>query len=354
MEGAKKQAGKTLAERLPGERVPSVGRGAVARMLLVAALLTLALNYVAVRLSPPAKRSFDGMVVERKWQLAGTSDAEIVVVGDSSGNFGADAAVLGSELGADAVNLCTYGRFQIRGAAWMLERVLDARERPPALVLVVLGARTFALSPDGFTFAQLPLGPLAFRGGSLAPALPARHALQFVAARALPLFAQSTSYGRALRTGEWEPDLSRLAIEDDGTARIPAANPRAVPRFADRTIAEYGAVEGDVPSSAERAAARALVRAADERGFDLVFATSPIWEEMATRPEHVAFEGRVRAFLEEACAVTERARVLPGDAPRFSADELENPFHVTPDAAGTYSKEVARRLRALGLPRAAR
>ena len=69
---------------------------ALVLLLVGAALVVLAVNALAVRLSPASERTFDGMVVERKWKLAGEGapDGGVVVIGDSSGNFGVDAAVL--------------------------------------------------------------------------------------------------------------------------------------------------------------------------------------------------------------------------------------------------------------------
>ena len=40
-------------------------------LLVGAALAVIAVNALAVRLSPASERTFDGMVVERKWELAG-------------------------------------------------------------------------------------------------------------------------------------------------------------------------------------------------------------------------------------------------------------------------------------------
>ena len=339
---------KTLPQRLPGEGVPETSSRAVAWVIAIAIVLVLAVNQLVVKFSPRGTRSFDGKVVDTKWDLAsaGKSGGAVIVIGDSSGNFGVDAAVLGKELERPAYNLCTYGRFQVRGASWLLDEALRTADAPPKLVLVVLGARTFALSPDGFTFAQIPIGvrKSVFGGG-----LDLVQSLEFLVDRTLPLFTQSTTIGNALRTGVWRPDLSRLVIEEDGTGRIPAPNPKALPPFAERTVEEYQAVKGAVPSERERAAISDLVSDAEAGGYDLVFVPSPIWEEFQERDEHLRFHRRIWDFLEEACGTSDRAHVLPGAAQTFPAAVMENPFHLIPSAAEQYTLELAHRIRSLQL-----
>lgn len=338
-------------ERLPGEIEPPTTRRGLGVSLVVMAALVLGVNALVAVLSPRATRTYDGRMVDAKWRLAseGGPGGDVLVVGDSSGNFGVDATVLAGELGVPARNLCTYGRFQVTGAGWLVDRAIETAEAPPALVVAVFGARTFVLEADGFTMAQMPLRPLEWRSRAPHVGLGAVDALRFTAARAFPLFTQSASIGRCLARWEWRPDLSRLVIEDDGTGRLPAANPAAVPGFADRTIAEYEAHDGPVPTERERAAVRGLVADADARGYDLVFVTSPIWDGLVDRPAHVRMEARVTAFLEDACEASPRAHVLPGPAQIFPASAMENPFHLTPAPAAAFTRELAERLRSFGV-----
>ena len=346
----------TPHERLPGEiEPPATARGLVASLAVMVALV-LAVNALVVRASPRATRTYDGKMVDAKWRLAsaGGAGGGVLVVGDSSGNFGVDAAVLAGELGVPATNLCTYGRFQVTGAGWLVDRAIETADAPPALVVAVFGARTFVLESDGFTMAEMPLAPFEWLRRTPGVGLGPVDAMRFTVARAFPLFTQSSSIGRCLSRWEWRPDLSRLVIEEDGTGRIPSANPDGVPRFADRTIAEYEAHEGPVPSERERAAVRGLVADADERGYDLVFATSPIWDGLVDRPEHARMEARIVEFLEEACAASPRAHVLPGPAQTFPASVMENPFHLTTASSAEFTRELSARLRSFGVAPGAR
>jgi hypothetical protein len=93
------------------------------------------------------------------------------------------------------------------------------------------------------------------------------------------------------------------------------------------------------------------VRDAEERGYDVVFVDGPVWSGLAEREEHAAFLARIHSFLDEVCATSERATRLPGGLQTFEASDMENPFHLVGEAPERYTRELAARLRALGLPR---
>jgi len=341
-------------DRLAGEREHATGAKAFGLLLALVAVLVLGVNAAAIRLSPVSERTFDGRTVAAKWELAsaGAPAGGIVIIGDSSGNFAVETTVLEERLGVEARNYCTYGRFLNLGAAWFLDRALEGAEAPPAVVLVVMGSRTFALEADGFTFASIPAAFGDWSARIPYVALPVAEALQFAAARLFPLYAQHRSFEGGIRKGLWHIDGSRLPIGPGGTSVLPRAYPNGVAPFAEKVLGELADMgQGPVPSARDRAAMRGLVRAADERGFDLVFVDGPVWEGLADREEHRAFLARVHGFMDEICEGSERAQRLPGGLQVFPSDVMENPFHLTGPAAAVYSAELAARLGELGLPR---
>ena len=341
-------------DRLASEHEHAVGAGAFGALLALVAAVVLGVNAAAIRLSPVSERTFDGRTVAVKWDLAGDGAPAggVAVIGDSSGNFAVSTDVLEEQLGVPARNYCTYGRFLDLGAGWFLDHALESGSAPPSLVLVIMGTRTFALEADGFTLAQIPAPIGGWSGRIPFMGLPAVEAFQLVAARLFPLYAQHRSFEAGIRKGLWRIDGSRLPIGAGGTSVLPRAYPDGVAPFAEKVLGEFAAMgDGPIPSVRDRQAIRGLVRAAEERGFDLVLVDGPVWEGLATREEHQAFLGAVHAFMDEACAGSERARRLPGGLQRFPKEVMENPFHLTAGAAAEYSEELARRLSELGLPR---
>lgn len=334
-------------DRLAREEEHGTTPRALALLLVGVLAVVLLVNALAVRVSPASVRTYDGMVVDAKWTLAGKGAPEggVVVIGDSSGNFAVDAGVLAEELGVPAINLCTYGRFQVSAAAWFLDEALESGGTP-STVLVVYGSRTFALDPGGNELAQVPIAPFEWSSRLPRAGLDAKRAAEFLRARVAPLFDQAPSFEASALSGRWEVDPDILRVEANGTTRLPRAYPSGVAPFAERFMDELAKVEGPVPSERERRAVRALVADAEERGYDLVFVDGPIWEGLEPNPEHREFLSGIHAFLDEACAGSERARRLDVPLQTFPATELENPFHIVPDAARRFSARLAEQLQA--------
>ena len=341
-------------DRLAGEREHATGAKAFGLLLALVAVLVLGVNAAAIRLSPVSERTFDGRTVAAKWELAsaGAPAGGIVVIGDSSGNFAVETTVLEERSGVEARNYCTYGRFLNLGAGWFLDRAWRAprRRRRSYWWSWDLGRSRWRRtgSPSPAFPRRSGIGPTRIPY----VALPVAEALQFAAARLFPLYAQHRSFEGGIRKGLWQIDGSRLPIGPGGTSVLPRAYPNGVAPFAEKVLGELADMgQGPVPSARDRAAMRGLVRAADERGFDLVFVDGPVWEGLADREEHRAFLARVHGFMDEICEGSERAQRLPGGLQVFPSDVMENPFHLTGPAAAVYSAELAARLGELGLPR---
>ncbi|MEM9379688.1 MAG: hypothetical protein AAGB93_07025 [Planctomycetota bacterium] len=341
------------ANRLASEAAHPVDARRLAAMLVLALAATLGANALAIRLSPISERKHDGRIVQAKWDLAseGIPAGGIAVTGDSSGNFAVVAEILEAELGRPARNYCTYGRFLAIGAGWFLDRAIERSDGPPALALVVLGSRTYALPSDGFTFPQVPIGFGSWRTRAPRVPLTPLETFQFAAARLLPLYAQHRSFENGIRRGRWSIDPTVLPISERGDTVLPRAYPDGVAKFAEKVLGEIASMEGPVPSERERAALAGLVRDAEDRGYDVVFVDGPIWSGLAARPEHAAFLGDAHAYLDEICATSGRAWRLPGPLQTFEPAEMENPYHLVRPAAERFTAELVRRLETLGLPR---
>ncbi|MEM8711044.1 MAG: hypothetical protein AAGG01_08835, partial [Planctomycetota bacterium] len=236
-------------ERLADEPEHRATSGGVFVTIALAFVAVVAVNAWAVRWSPASARSYDGLIVANKWELAskGLEPGGVAVVGDSSGNFAVVASKLGEGLGAPAVNLCTFGRFIVTGARWSLDQLVASSAEPPALALVVLGTQTFVKDVDGFTYGQMPV---SVADASAGPAgLSPRDSLQFAVARYFPLFAQSSGLSKAIRNQQPSVDLSGLVIDPDGSAVLPYVQPDKIePHAREKAIPEILAHEGPVPS----------------------------------------------------------------------------------------------------------
>ena len=190
-----------LHERLPDEHEHPTNGARVAITLVMVVAAVLGVNAWAIQKWPTKTRTADGIIVNRKWELASSGDAAggVVAVGDSGGNFAVVGSVLAEPLGATVVNLCTYGRFGMIGARWMLDRAVSSADEPPVLALVVIGTQTLVKEPVGFNFAQIPVTLSVAAGTSVG--LPYGELAEFAISRVVPLFSESVSFGNLIRFG---------------------------------------------------------------------------------------------------------------------------------------------------------
>jgi len=333
-------------ERLAGEG-PRVGspRGVILTLLLALAVTALG-NAAALSLSNPPWLSPDRRIIGTKFQLLREHAADVVIIGDSSAAFGVNTTVLGAELGASALNLATFGRFELAGSAWTLDEYL-ARHPAPKVVVAMHGARTWWLEASGYDLAQLPLEAGYWTRRPPTRSVDAHTLGEFALDRWVPLYTQHTSFARALRGGGLGVP-ERPAIGADGTMALGDeearwANPEA---FLTRTVLPELAERAPGVPERQRRAAEALAERAAREGFDLVFVSAPCWDALAAVPEHVAVIEESERFLAELAARAPRVHLLSGERRHFARDEVENPYHLRDRAAEVYTRGLAAALRA--------
>ena len=141
-------------------------------------------------------------------------------------------------------------------------------------------------------------------------------------------------------------------MDPDGSSSILPNRWSNIPDYVKKkAIPEIKAHEGLIPTVRDRENIERMIQDADSRGYDLVFVDGPIYQGMVGQPAQVALTRQFHEYIDAVCATSERAWHLPGPTQTFEAAEMENPFHLLRPAALRYSKELARRLRGLGLPR---
>lgn len=340
-----------LHERLPDESEhPATGAG-VGIILVLTIAVVLGVNAWAIQKWPTKTRTYDGIIVDRKWELAsgGAAAGGVVAVGDSGGNFAVVGSVLTESLGISVTNLCTYGRFVMTGARWMLDQAVASADEAPALALVVIGTQTLVKNPSGFTFAQLPVSLKSAHATSAGVSY--SELAQIATSRVLPLFTESVSFGDLIRSGK-TADPSQLPMDPDGSSSLVSNEWSDIPEYVEKTaIPEIKAFGGPIPSIRDRENIERMIQDADSRGYDIVFVDGPIYNGMVGLPEQVELTRKFHEYIDAICATSERAWHLPGPLQTFEAAEMENPFHLMRPAALRYSAELGERLKAMGLPR---
>ncbi len=349
-------------ERLVDEHEHATSGLKLALLLGLTIAAVLGVNAWAIKKSPVETRTYEGLTIAKKWELAsaGAPAGGIVVVGDSGGNFGVVGSVLTESFGVEAVNLCTFGRFVMTGPRWMIDQAVESAEAPPALVLVIIGSQTLVKpTPDGFVLGQLPVSVETAAKGIAA--VTNTELGQVAVSRYAPLYVQSETMGGVFRDEKYPGpegiskfpiDPEALPIDPDGSSIILWNDPASLAPYTEKkALPEIRAHQGPIPTVRDRSAIERMIQDADSRGYDLVFVDGPIWNGLETKPEQIALVSQFHEYIDAICATSERAWHLPGPIPTFEAAEMQNPFHLMRPAALRYTAGVAARLQALGLPR---
>lgn len=283
-------------------------------------------------------------MIRSKWQSLRALDAPVdwLILGDSSGNQGLRPDVLERTLGGRARNFCTIADTLTLNDAWMLRKYLS-RFPPPKGVVVVHVYDVWRRSPSVAVLAQAPLSLTAWLDLRPRPPLDSSALIEWLAVRLLPIYSESLSLRELLR----RPTLRRPDLPvpgPDGFMATTEANPA---RVLDQKAGHLAFVRSTrfQMSEANRAGLEEMIRLAEEKGFDLWLAPSPMFAGLYREADFQAYYREEIAELEALSKLHPRLRLLLREPPLYSEAQMENADHVVGDAARAYSEVVASALR---------
>lgn len=271
-----------------------------------------------------------------------------LILGDSSGNQGLRPDVLERTLGGRARNFCTIADTLTLNDAWMLREYLS-RFPPPKGVIVVHVYDIWRREPNVSVLAQIPLSPARWIVLRPRPPLDAASVVEWLATRLLPIYSENLSLRELLRRPTLRrPDLP--APGPDGFMATTDANPA---RVLDQKAGHLAFVRSTRfrMSTANRAGLEEMIRLAEQKGFDLWLAPSPMFAGLYREADFQAYFREETAELESLSKLHPRLRLPLRKPPLYSEAQMENADHVVGDAARAYSEVVAAALRAAGAPR---
>jgi hypothetical protein len=328
---------------LPSESTPAAStRGTLRVVAAVLALLVLANLALALALHAWEQRNDPHVLVtagKRAAIIAMSPRPDLLVIGDSSGRFGADAAVLAAAAGGTGFNACAFGDLLLLNNLWMLEDLAAAGALPRTVVLV----HTLDLWPrEASTIAPwLDLAPdwrdRLRRLGVDAGGSTSRR-LRALAGRWLPLARDSHRARRML--DPFHTDQSRAIDLPSGHQLIPP-DPERVRRGA----ASYAANLAKRPwqvTEVNRKAMAALLALCAKHGVEVRFAHAPTVDVLARDPGFIAGLAAANAWLAGLEAAHPHFRVLRRDVHAVRAERMQNPDHLADLAAiAEYSQALA-------------
>lgn len=336
--------------QLTGETVGPSNPREVGKSLVLAALVLVVANVVALGFLRTSPQNRTYWLLEQKWKRldAQARPVDWLVVGDSSGNQGVRPDVWTAETGGTVLNLCTIGEMLALDDAWMVEDYVSRHGPPKGGVVVVhvydVWHRPATSALRGPLFARIPR-PWGF-WNTVTPkvSMSPLDAAGLLAAKYLPLYADNVTLANALLRGTW---FAPPHFEMDAAGYMPLRKPSPRVVEADAKLHLEFVRKAKFKPSQENVAALARLRElAEKHRFDLHLATSPLVEELAREPMWRRYYASVHAMLKQAAGDSKYVHLaLPRPVP-FPAAVMENADHLTHEAAERYTRLLAAEVKA--------
>ncbi len=332
-------------KRLTREIIAPTNRRHLVAIVIGALLLSAMLNFAAVWYLSIWSPNIGYLLIAAKWDMLRTmsSPADVLIVGDSSGNQGVDPDVIQSELGLSSVNLCTIGDALVLEGAWMIDDYI-ARYGPPKKVVVVHAYDIWARDGNISVLAQIP-GSWWRQKPDIE--LTPKQRVKVFLNRYVPIYTQPRSLGYVLQN-PWAAFRRELTLGPDGFMKEDTAEPRRVVQDAQVHL-QFVRGNGSVMSEWNRAALKRMVDLADRYQFDLYIANSPVYDSLYADSAFQAYFARVQAAITEIVAASDRVHYILNPPMTFPAAEMQSVDHVIYDGALKYTARIAAEIKYTGI-----
>jgi hypothetical protein len=310
-------------------------------------LLVVTCNFLVVPWLLTKSPNLAGWIIGYKWDLLQGLDkpADWLILGDSSCNQGVDPAVVETELGGDAINLCTIGDMLAVNDAWMLEWHI-AHYGAPRGVLLVHVYDTWHRSFKPVRMGSIPLSYRALR--RLGPPVKLRRSdlMSYLATRYFPLYANNMSLQYVLRLGDpGAPYLGATQVANtQGFLAAQDASPDHVRRDARSHVGWLNRTTQRKISADNARSLRQIAGLAERYDFDVYLATAPTYVGLAADPMFQRYYADLVTELAAFAPATGRVHLLL-DLATFPAESMQNADHLILEAAQAYTRRLTTAIR---------
>ncbi len=299
--------------------------------------------------------------VAYKWALLGESEpVDWLVLGDSTVNQGFDPRHLEEQTGLRGLNLGTIGNFGTIDDLWMLEEYLE-RHGPPKAVVVVHTYDVWIRRFHRPFLGRIPRARPLTRETKRAFKIKRKDRREIAINRYMRLYAERRSLRKSLKFAyldatRSEEEMAALRVSDrdlplrdpvmteTGYVEMCGAIPEVVRRDYRGHVKHVSSQKFEL-SGDNRRALEAMMRLADERGFELYIAPGPLYEHLPKKRAFKRYYASLQATLRELANQHPRAHFIEG-LKTFPEEQMQNADHITCDAAPIYTDWLTEQVKA--------
>lgn len=338
----------TKQPQLPQEILPSSTKLIQIFLTLLCPWLIFALANVGANLylkNFPENRGY--WVIQQKWSILMNLKQPVdwLVLGDSSCNQGVVPEVLETELSGKAVNLCTIGDSLVLNDAWMLSKYIKKYGAPKNIVIV----HVYDIWQREINWDVTSQTPLAWGyWNQLEPNfdLSFQEKKKVFLSKYIPLYSQSTSLKEVVRNSDRLFQSKDYSLNENGFMGATESNSGEVEKDTQGHINEVKEMTFSF-SNTNQKAIDAIVELAEKHDINVYLANSPLYEKLYQNPEFKTYYDRVQQELAKLSDRTNHKiqRVMTKPM-TFKKEEMENADHLIVSAAESYTKQLAKEIRA--------
>ncbi|AOY84337.1 hypothetical protein BJP36_34850 [Moorena producens JHB] len=328
-------------QQLPEEIIGSANRRGVLLSLLGTLILVILCNFAAKWYLNDHRPNRGYWLVKEKWEmlLGLKQPVDWLILGDSSCNQGVVPSILNERLDVTSINLCTIGNMLSLNDAWMLEKYIQQSGAPKNVLIV----HVYDVWHRGINFPLLARVPLSWGyWQELEPPLKIRlrgPGILFIE-RYFPLYSENKSLSLWFRFPlDTFKEVRSYNIEEDGFMVWEKPNPSYVEAQKESHI-NFARNNQFNLSPYNRQALERIVALAEEYGFNVYLANSPMYEGLYEHEDFQAYFNQLQETLGAYAAKSERVHYIFREPMTFPKEQMENADHLIYSAAKVYTNEL--------------
>ena len=327
---------------LPTEVTHPVSRRALAATVIAVLASGLLFNF-GIKLLLEARPALDNPTYAGfhvQWRRLTGLDApvETLIIGDSSGRHGVDPAVLDEALGTTSVNLCTMGDAAITNPAWQLEEYIRRHGPPRRAILVAV----HDVWKRRIKLPLIPRVPLRWGFWSRMRAslqLSRDEYREVFLSRFAPVYAQDQTVLDLLMQ-PWDAGKRQLWFGKNGFSPLPEPDPDLARREF-QSHNRWIAPAGWSISPSSRRALDAMIAMAEEYGFELHVANSPLLVGMVEDEIFGPYLQECLDGLAGLVAGSPRAHLILAPPVEYPAEQMQSTDHIAAVAVPDFTRRLA-------------
>jgi hypothetical protein len=309
--------------------------------ILVACAVVFSLNFISSQLLEYFTPNKGYQLIRKKWDILEKmeSPADILVLGDSSGNQGVDTDLITELTGKSAVNLATIGNALALNNYWMLETYIKKFGKPECVINIHV-YDTWYRNLNESVVSQIPMDTSDMLQQLTQIQLGIKPKFGYLLAKYIPSLGQNTSLKKLLMRPWAMAYMNQgIPLTVTGFYSSPKAKPKMVLKDTDNHK-KFVSNNIFIPSKENTYALKKMGELSETLDFNLIFANSPVFEGLFSDENYKTYLSAVNEYIGRVTKKYKNIQLLYATQKTYRSSDMENADHLTSMAAKEYTLQL--------------